>query len=425
MKYLLSSLSISFAIILFLSCADYDLMEKSLHPDGVDLSIVNVSDTSVTLSWTRYTGEDFNSYKVYCSRNDAIDTTDSLADSLHFAIDTTKTIRGLNVGTLYYFRVMVTTREGGVGVSNIVDTTTILSMKGHLKLYPPDTAQTTDSSVTLRWSTCISNFKTYKLYMDTTSDVDNKDTLVQTIYTDTAATIRGLQQGRNYSFIVYAMLDTSVVAKSDVMETHTTANSLNKPIVLSIVDSTDTTVLLRWSRYGGNDFKCYKIYRSPGSFVSLNDSLLDSLIVKAETTYTARSLKPGESYTFHVMVIRLRGDPLSSNNAPAITTNVQKTHILLFGPDLVTDSSVYLRWTKCNFAINSYRVLLGTSAKVDTVDSIVAENYITNKGPPDTTAVIKGLSRGVIYWFRVFALNKAGEYAAWSNPMDVLAGKKY
>jgi hypothetical protein len=313
-------LYIGFLVGIFFSCADYDLMEQSLHPDGVTLSITGVSDTSVTIRWTRYTGEDFQRYSVYCSRSDAIDTTDSLCDTLLFSIDTAKTIRGLMVGTLYYFRVMVTTKEGGVGVSNIVDTTTVVSMKGKLKLEQPDTAALTDSTVTLRWSSCVSLFDSYKIYRDTTSNADDKDTLIRTVYNDTQATIRGLDQSRDYWFRVYAVLDTTVVAVSNVMQA-------------------------------------------------------------------------------------------------ATTTNVRKAQIKLFGPDIVTDSLVHLRWTKCNFEVDAYRIFKGSTALIDTLDSIVA---IKNNAA-DTTAVIKELSGSTTYWFRVFA-RKAGVYVASSNPIEVLTG---
>jgi hypothetical protein len=415
MKYLQSNLFMGLITILFLSCADYDLMEKSLHPDGPDLSIVNVSDTSVTLSWTRYAGEDFNSYKVYVSRNDAIDTTDSLADSLHFAIDTTKSIRGLNVGTLYYFRVMVTTKEGGIGASNIVDTTTILSMKGILKLYPPDTAQTTDSTVTLRWSTCISNFGTYKLYMDTTQNVDNKDTLVKTTYGDTIATVRGLQQDRSYWFRVYATLDTNVVAKSDGMVTRTTKNF--QSVHLSVVDSTDTTVFLRWSQYRGADFRSYKVYFSNGPTVELGDSLYDSLTIRTDTVALVKFLRPGTAYSFRIMVMRLRGDPLPSNNESAITTNVQKTKITLLGPDQVTDTLVAFRWTKCTVDNAKYWIFQDSTIRVDTSSEVREASY------PETSKVIGELRSSTVYWFRVYA-RKGGEYIASSDPMEILTKKK-
>ena len=79
MKKINSYLPVLMLFALLLSCADYDLLDSD-DPDPVKLSITSVSDSTVSLKWTRSTAEDFRNYKVYYSRNDVVDNTDSLSD---------------------------------------------------------------------------------------------------------------------------------------------------------------------------------------------------------------------------------------------------------------------------------------------------------------------------------------------------------
>lgn len=205
--------------LLLCSCADYDLLNLG-DPDSVKLSIKAVTDSTVTLLWSKSNDEDFADYKVYYSRNETVDQRDSLVDSLSFRIDTIKTVRKLLPGTRYYFRVLVNTGRGLFSASNEVDTVTrkdtVSDSTANLKLYAP--YNITDSSVTLRWSKYQFSFDSYRVFMDTTWNVTIEDSLIKPVYHDTILTVTGLKNDKNYWFRVYAKKDTSYVSESNSIE---------------------------------------------------------------------------------------------------------------------------------------------------------------------------------------------------------------
>lgn len=206
-------------ILILLNCADYDLLNEN-DPDPVNLDITAVTDSTVSLKWTKSTAEDFKNYKVYYSRNDVVDNNDSLSDSLSFRIDTTKIVRKLAPGMRYYFRVIVNTESGNFSASNIVDTITLTDTAsdstGSLELYTPENV--TDSSLTLRWSECKEAFDRYRIFADTVRLVNYTGYLAWTVSQDTVKTVTGLDSDKTYWFRVYAQKDTSFVAVSNSVE---------------------------------------------------------------------------------------------------------------------------------------------------------------------------------------------------------------
>jgi hypothetical protein len=206
-------------ILLLCSCADYELLNLG-DPEPVNLSIVAATDTTVSLCWSKSTDDGFKNYKVFYSRKETVDQKDSLVDSLSFRVDTVRTIRNLTPATHYYFRVMVNTTRNLFSPSNEVDTITLKDTTSdtiyHIKLFAPGSI--TSSSVTLRWSKYNGFFDSYRIFGDSTWDVNSKDSLFATVYQDTAIVLSGLPEGSKYWFRVYAKKDTSYLAESNSIE---------------------------------------------------------------------------------------------------------------------------------------------------------------------------------------------------------------
>lgn len=204
-------------ILINFYCADYDLMEDTdRKPDSVELSIIDVTDSSVTLGWTRCDDEEFRSYEVYYGTDDIIDRSNTLADSLLFDVDTIKTVQPLDDMTHYYFRIIVTNENGNFSVSNIADTITPEDMKGKLRLYTPEIND--DNDVFLKWTSALEEISSYRIYADTVNAVDTTDSLIATVYSDTTEQIRGLLGDYTWRFRVYAMGDSGIAATSNTVD---------------------------------------------------------------------------------------------------------------------------------------------------------------------------------------------------------------
>jgi hypothetical protein len=205
--------------MLFLLCADYDLLEDpDKTPEPVSLEIIELTDSTVTVRWTQCRDEDFKQYEVYYGTNDIIDRNDKCADSLTFSVDTVKTVGPLDDMTRYYFRVIVFNDLGNFSVSNIVDTITLEDLKGKLKCNAPTI--TDDGEVRLRWTTVQEESSRYVIHADTLRTVDTTDTLLATVYSDTTETIGDLLTGHTWWFRIFAWNDTAIVASSNTVEIH-------------------------------------------------------------------------------------------------------------------------------------------------------------------------------------------------------------
>lgn len=198
-------------------CADYELCdEEEKEPSSVTLEVVAVTDSTVTVRWTRNHDDDFSHYAVYYGTEDIVDNNDKRADSMTFSIDTVKTVSKLDDRTKYYFRVLVVNENGRFSASEIVTATTPENMKGKLRLAPP--VRDADGKIHLNWTSAIEKCERYAIFADSQKTVDTADSVISSVYSDTAKVLEPLTLGHSWWLRVYAMIDTVVVAASQVVE---------------------------------------------------------------------------------------------------------------------------------------------------------------------------------------------------------------
>jgi hypothetical protein len=189
-----------------------------LKPVPVGVKIAKATDSSVALTWTQYPNADFTSYKIYYAKDDGFGLGLTLFATDSLQNDTLRTVRPLSSETQYYFRVVVTTQGTQVSTSNAADTITLVRKNGVLTWFTPDAI--TDSTVSLRWSSCAFNFDHYEVLVDTASFGMNANIVVAAPGKDTVATIKRLAPGQNlvkgheYWFKVEAIHDTATVVAS-------------------------------------------------------------------------------------------------------------------------------------------------------------------------------------------------------------------
>jgi fibronectin type 3 domain-containing protein/photosystem II stability/assembly factor-like uncharacterized protein len=191
--------------------------------------------------------------------------------------------------------------------------------------------------------------------------------------------------------------------------------SLAAPSELSVADSGNGSVTLKWRRDNGPDFHCYRIYggTSPNPVARIDST--DG--GQADTSKTITGLVNGTRYYFRVTAVNTaRTESEYSNEVSAIPYDpavpLPPVNVV------VTDSSsktITIKWgknTEPDFL--RYRIYRDTSPNPTTkVDS-------TSGGVTDTTKTFTGLTNGTRYYFRVTAVDSTGNESSYSDAVSAV-----
>jgi hypothetical protein len=202
-------------LLIFAFCADYDLLDKDppVPPDPVKVSINKVTDSSVTINWSKCTNDSFLCYIVLYGEGSYVDERDKVFDTLSYAVDTFATIKSLIAQTEYAFRVVVKLKNKMATPSIPVSTTTLENLKGKLKL----TGHSDSIKAELIWTKSVIPCMRYRIFSDTVSTVDTLDSLIRTL-TDTVYHISDPPKIKSRYYRVYAQNEQSFVASSNIVE---------------------------------------------------------------------------------------------------------------------------------------------------------------------------------------------------------------
>ncbi len=403
----------------FLCCTDWDLGEEDV-PDSVTLGIIGVTDTTVTLRWSKSDDVDFESYMVYYSQSDVVDTTDQIADTLFFSYDTVKTVSKLEPEKHYYFRVIVNTFRNMISASNIVDTTTLKNISSYtLKLSKP--VAVSEHSISLSWEKeWTSTYNQYWIYCDTTSTVDSTDICIDTVNNVTADTVSGLKRETTYWFRVYLNRNGIPQAGSNI-DSATTSDGKPKPVSVSVdrQSITDTSVVLAWSKSPDIDFKRYLVYYDTipkiDTFTVIDTAdthHVASVNFINDTIYTIKTLQRKKTYWFNVYV-EDTSKFVTASNVDSATTSEGLPNPVELSIGTVTDTSAGLVWSMNNDN-DFYRYAVyysDTSYGLDTVTVIdtAAPGFFSVKTlRSDTGDTVVPLERNKTYYFIVYVEDSYG-----------------
>lgn len=418
-KFFISVLSwLIIPALLFLCCTDWDLGGEDA-PDSVTLGIIGVTDTTVTLRWSKSDDTDFESYMVYYSLSDVVDTTDQIADTIYFSYDTIKTVQGLEPEKHYYFRVIVNTFRNMISASNIVDTTTLKNISSYtLKLSKP--VAVSEHSISLSWEKeWTSTYNQYWIYYDTTSTVDSTDICIDTVNNVTTDTIAGLKRETAYWFRVYLNRDGVPKAGSNI-DSATTTDGKPKPVTLSVDRQSiiDTAVTLVWSKSPDIDFKRYLVYYDTipkidtFTIIDTADTHVTSVNFINDTIYTIKTLQRKKTYWFNIYVKDTSGF-ITASNVDSATTDEGLPSPVELSIGTVTDTSVVLLWSMNNDS-DFYRYAVyysDTSYGLDTVtviDTAVSSFFSVITLRSDTGDTVVPLERNKTYYFIVYVEDSFG-----------------
>jgi fibronectin type 3 domain-containing protein len=280
--FIFSYLFILILIMLLVSCADYDMLDEK--PGAVSLAVSDVQDSSVTLSWTQSTDENFKNYRIYYDTNNNLSR---FGDSILFAAQTTATIKTLAPATAYYFAVFVTNQAAKSSMSNIASAVTWLQFQPQQWLG--------DSAVLLKWGRPRGVSVTgYRLYSDTTASVDSLDTLeAQPASGDTAFYLSYLPYGITEYLKVYAMGNSGTLTGSTTAQVKGWWFLQYAPVQVS-----DTSVRLSWKQ-AGSSVQQYAVFGSTSSPADTTKTACGTFSA-SDTSGTVTGLVKGTRYFFKV-----------------------------------------------------------------------------------------------------------------------------
>ncbi|XP_036431711.1 receptor-type tyrosine-protein phosphatase eta-like isoform X8 [Colossoma macropomum] len=325
-----------------------------------NLTVVNVTTSSVLLNWIKPVGES-SYYRVqYDNFNKILNQTTQ---------NTTINITDLTPGVQYMFRVYA------VAADNSTE-----GNYGYISTYTkPDIIQNltvigvTTSSVLLNWFKPVGESSCYRVQYDNFNMTLNQTTQNTTI------NITDLIPGVQYMFRVFAVAaDNSTEGNYGNISTYTKPDIVQK---LTVVNVTTSSILLNWFKPVGES-SYYRVQY---------DSLTKTLNRTTQNTMiNITDLIPGVQYMFRVYAVAADNSTegsygnISSYTKPDIVQN-----LTVIG---VTTSSVLLNWIKPVGESSYYRVQHDNF------------NMTLNQTTQNTTIKITDLIPGAQYMFRVFAV---------------------
>jgi chitodextrinase len=362
-------------------------------------------DGQAVLRWSPNTEPDLLVYRIFGGTTPLPSVQiDSIAG------DTTRTIAGLINGTTYFFRITaVDNAYNQSGFSNEVSATPA-------NIDPPAPPQNLvamagDGQVTLQWSPNMEpDFLRYRLYGGTapapTTQIDSALARL-----DTVRAITGLTNGTTYFFRLTAVdsaLNQSAFS-NEVTSTPGDTSAPAAPVNLAAVAG-DGQITVTWTPNSEPDLLRYRIFMGTGPGPNTQ---VDSASGANDTSRTYTGLTNGTTYYVRIRAVD------NALNQSGYSNEANATPIDLTPPSApqsltaaAGDGQITLSWqpnTESDFS--RYRIFGGTApAPVVQIDSVTAVS--------DTTRVVSGLTNGTTYFFRLTAVDVAGNQSTYSNEVS-------
>jgi fibronectin type 3 domain-containing protein len=186
--------------------------------------------------------------------------------------------------------------------------------------------------------------------------------------------------------------------------------------LIGAVDSSTTSITIRWTTSQEGHFQSYRIYRSTSPVVSETPvQLVQELSDMAQTQYSDGSLKEGVQYYYRIFVVNDLDETAGSNTISAHTFDAYPDPAVLDPPSSRGSTRVTLSWS-LNGATDfrEYRLYRSTQPGVTTASILVTTITDRERTYYDDT----GLDlTGNTYYYRVYVFDLGGKNSR-SNEVD-------
>ncbi|GIP20879.1 fibronectin type III domain-containing protein [Paenibacillus sp. J22TS3] len=383
--------------------------EAPQWPDGSELTVSDITQTSVKLSWPSATDNvGVTGYRIYVD-----DFEYKTAGGSENAIIVT----GLTAKTSYMFKVTAHDEAGNESATLSVSAKTLPQPSEpdtEVPQWPDDSELTvsdvTQTSVKLSWPSATDNVRVtgYRIYVD---DVEYKTAGGN----ENALIINGLTAETSYTFKVTAYdeagnesaeLSASAKTLPQPTEPDTEAPQWPADSELTVSDVTQTSVKLSWPSVTDNvEVTGYRIYVNGAEYETVGSSSGNGIMINGLTANT--------SYTFKVTAFDAAGNVSDALTASAKTLpqpSEPDTEAPQWPDDSelmvldVTQTSVKLAWPSAmdNVAVAGYRIYVDGKERTTVSGNV----YVTT---------INGLTANTSCTFKVTAYDEVGNESAGLN----------
>nr|XP_024658924.1 titin isoform X21 [Maylandia zebra] len=341
--------------------SDVATLSQYTKPEVVtSLSAVNVTTSSVFVSWTKPVGSS-SFYKVQWTVGG---TSASVTVS-----DTFKNIINLTAGVQYEITVTAVAGDG----STEGQSATVTNYTKPEKVNDLTVSEIRTSSIFLNWTEPQGQRSFYRV--EWTDGTINMNKTV----TETKVNVTELTPGVNYTFTVIAVAGDNNT-QSDVA----TLSQYTKPEVvtsLSAVNVTTSSIFVSWTKPVGNS-SFYKVqWTVGGTSASINVN---------ETFYNIINLTAGVQY--EITVTAVAGDGSTKGQSATVTNYTKPEKVNDLTVSEIRTSSIFLNWTEPQGQRSFYRV--------EWTDGTIN----MNKTVTETKVNVTELTPGVNYTFTVIAV---------------------
>ncbi|MEW5760719.1 MAG: fibronectin type III domain-containing protein, partial [Candidatus Thermoplasmatota archaeon] len=386
----------------------------NIPPKAVTLfSPTSISNSSLTLQWSKNNDTDFDKYEVHMSlEKDFVISKDTLINEIKEQNITSYILKGLKDNTTYYFKIRVFDTGGLYNDSNEVSAKTLITNypPNAVFLYPPKALSS--NRILLSWSiNNDSDFYSYQIHIANIANfiIENSTLLIEIKNISQNNYIADNLKANTTYYFKIRVYDIGGLYNDSNEDFAKTLPPNDPPIAVILyppTDITDCSMNLSWSENKDEDFLRYEVHSSLVQNFNITADTILRTFVERNITYTiVTALEPNTTYYFKVRVVDKGGlDNISNEVYGKTILGYPPKAVELYEPKDIKENEVTLIWSENNDSdFEKYEVHSSVEKNFtptpETFKIGISIRSITNQR-------LTGLNPNTTYYFKIRVLDK-------------------